>query len=314
MPRRDFSKVAFASTGDTVAIPDATQPDGSVSLPQGWGFDYERDNGAGGGTPDPLAKNIEREVMNGVLNEITASVGEIQQSGFPDWALTAAPYPINAVVRRADQNWLNMIANNSAEPGTAGSNWVLAIFDINALSPFRGRAIYKTAGSFSWTVPAGVTRAFVTVYGAGGGGGLNSEPGGSGGGGGGIAKKLCNLTGLTSVAVVVGAKGVGTSTLGQPGTNGGASNFGAFCSAGGGSGGTPFAQQGAGGVGSGGDENLTVGNGSPGTIVTGGAGGGGESTSGDSGGSPPINYGSGGGGRVAAPSINGADGCVIIEW
>lgn len=125
MPRRDFSKVPFAATGDTNAIPDATQPDGSVSLAQGWGFDYQRDNGAGGGTPDPLAKNIDREDMNGILNEITASIGELQQNGYPIWVATAAPYPLNAIVRYAVNglNYRSTVTNNSSTPGT-NSNWI----------------------------------------------------------------------------------------------------------------------------------------------------------------------------------------------
>lgn len=123
MPRRDFSKVAFAATGDTNSIPTATQPDGSVSLSQGYGFDYQRDNGAGGGTPDPLAKNIDREDMNGILNEITASIGEIQQNGFPEWFATAAPYPINAYVRHSNANWQSMVANNNIEPSEGAPEW-----------------------------------------------------------------------------------------------------------------------------------------------------------------------------------------------
>lgn len=125
MPRRDYSKVAFAATGDTNVIPGTTQPDGSVSLPQGWGFDYQRDNGAGGGTPDPLAKNIDREDMNGILNEITASVGEMQQNGFPIWVASAAPYPLNAVVRQPsdEKNYRSTVTNNSVVPG-AGPEWV----------------------------------------------------------------------------------------------------------------------------------------------------------------------------------------------
>lgn len=121
MPRRDFSKVAFAATGDTNSIPTATQPDGSVSLSQGYGFDYQRDNGAGGGTPDPLAKNIDREDMNGILNEITASIGELQQNGSAIWVASAAPYPINSEVMHNGVKWRSAVANNSSQPGTDAS-------------------------------------------------------------------------------------------------------------------------------------------------------------------------------------------------
>lgn len=124
MPRRDFTKVPFAATGDVTSIPTAVQPDGSVSMTTGYGFDYQRDNGAGGGTPDPLAKSIPRDATNGILNEITASIGEIQLNGLAIWAASAAPYPINATVRHNNTNWLSTVANNSAQPGVAPLvNW-----------------------------------------------------------------------------------------------------------------------------------------------------------------------------------------------
>ena len=125
MPRRDFTKVPFAATGDVTSIPTAVQPDGSVSMTTGYGFDYQRDNGAGGGTPDPLAKSIPRDATNGILNEITASIGEIQLNGLAIWAASAAPYPIHSMVRHNNTNWRSTVANNSAQPGVAPlANWI----------------------------------------------------------------------------------------------------------------------------------------------------------------------------------------------
>lgn len=147
MPRRDFSKVAFAATGDTNSIPTPTQPDGSVSLQQGFTFDYQRDNGAGGGTPDPLAKNIDREDMNGILNEITASVGEIQQNGYAIWVSTAAPYPINARVRDSDKVWQSQVTNNNSTPG-ANADWL----DVTSVAPLFLLAD-ATSGSLTLTLP-----------------------------------------------------------------------------------------------------------------------------------------------------------------
>lgn len=111
MARRQF-KIPFADTGDTVSIPETTQPDGSVSMQQGYGFDYQRDP-----QTDPLAKAFPRDVHNGLMNEITSSIGEIQQNGYPIWVAEGAPYPINTVVRHSDKNWRSNIANNSDEPG-----------------------------------------------------------------------------------------------------------------------------------------------------------------------------------------------------
>ena len=120
MARRQY-KTPFAATGDVVSVPDAVQPDGSVSLSQGFGFDYQRDPNT-----DPLAKVFPRDAHNGILNEITASIGEIQQQGYPIWVLAGAPYPINAVVRHTDKNWRSTIANNNDEPGVGAgtSSWV----------------------------------------------------------------------------------------------------------------------------------------------------------------------------------------------
>lgn len=117
MARRQF-KVPFAATGDVVSVPDAVQPDGSVSLQQGYGFDYQRDPDT-----DPLAKVFPRDVHNGILNEITASIGEIQQQGYPIWVAEGAPYPVNAVVRHSGANWRSTAGNNNTVPGTAGADW-----------------------------------------------------------------------------------------------------------------------------------------------------------------------------------------------
>lgn len=115
MARRQF-KIPFAATGDTVSIPETTQPDGSVSMQQGYGFDYQRDP-----QTDPLAKAFPRDVHNGLMNEITASIGEIQQNGFPIWVAEGAPYPINARVYYADKVWRSNVINNNGEPGVSSS-------------------------------------------------------------------------------------------------------------------------------------------------------------------------------------------------
>lgn len=122
MARRQY-KTPFAATGDVVSVPDAVQPDGSVSLQQGYGFDYQRDPDT-----DPLAKVFPRDVHNGILNEITASIGEIQQNGYAIWVVEGAPYPINAVVRHNDANWQSNIATNNDEPGVGAgaTSWKVA--------------------------------------------------------------------------------------------------------------------------------------------------------------------------------------------
>ena len=114
----------FANAGDKITIPSATQPDGSVSLPQGWGFDYERPREISPGVPDPDYKPVGREEMNGVLFMATQAIGEIQLQGAASWSSLGAPYPINAVVYHNSRAWLSTAAPNNTEPGAVGASWI----------------------------------------------------------------------------------------------------------------------------------------------------------------------------------------------
>ena len=188
-------------------------------------------------------------------------------------------------------------------PGTSGN--VLAsngtTWASTAPSGVPNVQVFTSSGTF--TVPAGITRAKVTVV---GGGGSGAAGAGGGGGGGGTAIEI--VTGLTpggTVTVTVG---------GVAGT----SSFGSYCSA---TGGATVASivGGAGGVGSGGDINLSgSGGGGGGTTggfsvygiggssSLGGGGYGGVNTAGGNGG----NYGGGGAGGGGV----GAGGVVIVEY
>jgi len=108
--------------------------------------------------------------------------------------------------------------------------------------------------SGTWSVPPGIGKVRARMW---GGGGYNA-----GSGGGFSLRAVYDLTGVTSVAVTVGAGGVSGSTTG------GTSSFGSYCSATGG-----LTNGGAAGAGSGGDINNTGG------IGGGGANGGGGSAS-----------------------------------
>lgn len=321
MPRRDFSKVPFAATGDVNTIPDAVQPDGSISLPQGWGFDYQRDNGAGGGTPDPLAKNIDREDMNGILNEITASIGEIQQNGFPIWVATAAPYPINAWVRHTDKIWRSRVINNSATP-VEGADWT----EVTRVTP----SLVVLSGSGNYTVPANVYFLKYRVWGGGGGGGGVGSAGNGGagaGGSGGYSEGVASVTPGQVIAYVNGAAGSGGGA-GGAGTAGGTSTFGTIAQATGGTGGAPNTPSGgsggAGGAGSLGQRNLfgaggssgspASGSGGMGATAPGGGGAGGGGAIGTAGaGSTPGAGGGGSGGAGANNGGAGGAGQIILE-
>lgn len=87
---------------------------------------------------------------------------------------------------------------------------------------------WTTPGSYTWTVPKGVTRIIAHCYGAGGGGGAGSPIGyggwfGGGGGGGGFASYLIPVTPGKTIQVTVGAGGAGGVAVDgstQAGTNG----------------------------------------------------------------------------------------------
>lgn len=113
-----FFKIPFAATGDVLPVPDAAQPDGSVSYSQGFGPDYQRKTD---GT-DPLAKTVPRDSTNALFNDLTGAVGEIQLNGVPAWQSVGAPYPINAIVRHNNKNWISQITNNNDAP-VEGASW-----------------------------------------------------------------------------------------------------------------------------------------------------------------------------------------------
>ena len=119
-------KVPFADTGDKISPPDAVQADGSVSYTLGYGFDYQRDTSldSGGAPVDPLAKVFPREQHNGILNDITTALGEVQANGFTLWQSAGSPYPVSAIVRHEGINWKSVVSNNTAAPGSSSANWV----------------------------------------------------------------------------------------------------------------------------------------------------------------------------------------------
>lgn len=148
-------KTPFAEYGDKISPPDAVQADGSVSYSLGYGFDYQRDTGLNeGGDPiDPLAKVFPREQHNGILNDITEAIGEIQQAGLPAWQEEGAPYPVNALVRYSDRNWRSLVANNTATPveGISWTDWSGKFVGLGPGLPIQlrqvGSSIYAVLGT-----------------------------------------------------------------------------------------------------------------------------------------------------------------------
>ena len=173
------------------------------------------------------------------------------------------------------------------------------------------------SGSGNWTVPAGVNNGQVLVVGGGGSGG---NRGGAGGSGGGIYYGPTAFTGGSTLAVTVGAGGVGLTTAALNnvgGNNGAASSFNAITESGG-SGGAAGASAGSGHTSGTGNINgnaipaYTAGNGVySGSDVAGGGGAGsgdGSSTAG-TGGNASSATAAGNGGVGFTSSITGVALC-----
>lgn len=129
MPK--FFLQSFATAGDKTAIPEPVQVSGAVSYNQGFGFDYEREQGV-----DPLAKDVPRQESNQLYFDITDNLGFWQRNGAPVWVTSAdnggtpLEYGAGAIVRyRANPGapyltYVSRAAANTTVPTTAAS-WTL---------------------------------------------------------------------------------------------------------------------------------------------------------------------------------------------
>lgn len=256
-----FFRLAFGLAGDRVAVPDATQPDGSVSYNTGYTPPYQANP-----LLDPTAKNIERDKMNQVLFDVTTGLQEYQVNGAPDWITNAQnggvayPYPQWARVRYTDGKiYVSTKAANTSLP-TVSPDWFeesgrllrvtryLRIAGVQNISVNGGPN--TTTGATLFTKLLGMKYAIIDVNGGGGGGGggVNPTAGnvglGAPGACGGYGRGLYLSAAIgVSEAVVVGNGGAGG--IGGAGGGGSTSSVGSIISAGGGGGGL---SSGAGGV------------------------------------------------------------------
>jgi hypothetical protein len=211
---------------------------------------------------------------------------------------------------------------------------------------------YNVSGTYSFTVPSGVSSVTVQCWGAGGaGGGVTSNGiyGGAGGAGGAYASKIVSVTAGTTYLINVGAGGIGgtgngpsggdswfssSSTVIAKGGNGGGGNNGSpgigttsgsigstVYKGGDGIDGYYYFGSGGGGAGSTGNGGSVLTSsswsGGSGTSVGGGNGGDGLYYTGN--GNPGLGAGGGGSGAFTANNThysggNGADGQVVITY
>lgn len=110
-------KTPFAATGDKEALATADQPDGKVSLQAGWTPDYELPNDNANYRP------VGRTEMNGILSEVTESLGEVQLNGFAKWLAIDGGWPLNAIAVHSGVVYISTSSNNTDTPGGAGVSW-----------------------------------------------------------------------------------------------------------------------------------------------------------------------------------------------
>lgn len=232
----------------------------------------------------------------------------------------SATAPLKVVVTQnsgfIDQNFINSLATST----TVGNG--IPIFQIHLQ-----QQVFTSTGTTTFSVPSGITKVRVKTVAAGGGGGGSAANAGGGGGGGGTSEKIVDITGTSTIQVFVGAGGAGgTSAVGSSGQWSTFGTNGFYISATGGLGGgissTP--NGGAGGIGVGGDLNISgQGGGGGGTLTTAPGGIGGSSSLGGGGAAPYQNaganggnYGGGGSGNSGGGGGggNGAQGVVIVSW
>lgn len=112
-------RVAFAGGGDKITVPETVQVDGSVSLPAGWGANYSKATG------DPGYMPVGRTEMNGIINQITSGLIDLQTYGVPVWEALSGGWAVNARVYHSGTIYRNTSAGNTTTP--PGSGWVVDV-------------------------------------------------------------------------------------------------------------------------------------------------------------------------------------------
>ncbi|WP_428375208.1 hypothetical protein [Lichenicoccus sp.] len=293
-----------------------------------------------GGDGEPQASILRQRIVFG-----TTAAGVLPPGAVPLWNVTipsgassvlpgmisvapGAPFIAVKLPQAAPLLSPGFAGTPTAPTAAAGdASTLLATTAFVANAGRRARAVWTSAGTYSWACPVGVSQILFRGWGAGGAGGVGSAgaPGG-GGGGGGYLEVLLDVVQGETYAVVVGAGATAAAAVTPSGFGGLLSVFG------GGNGGNGGGGQAGGGGTPGSDavlqlaalSNPGTGSGQPGYLAggtsIGGAGGGSFGTSAGyantagGGGVPGSWPGGGGSGGASGAGGQGADGLVILEW
>lgn len=251
-------RTRFAATGDKETLAVTDQADGKVNLPAGWTQVYELEN------TNPAYKPVGRREMNGIINEITDGIAELQlQGGIVTWQALDGGFDIGAIVYGADKTtmWRSTVNANTTDPDSTSSFGWVRVIDIatqtditagtagklvdaaglKALAPIRHINTIVITSTSEYTPSDGTQFIIVEAVGGGGAGGgaytnlATYVSMGSGGGAGGYARSRISITEITDpIDIIIGSGGLGTTATGGAG---GLTVFGSFLICNGGSGG-----------------------------------------------------------------------------
>lgn len=143
--------IPFASGGDTVAVPDGAQGNGSVSYTQGFGLLYSTAVSSGG-------FNFPRAQHNQLLNDITSFAQQMQLNGvplfYPDVATAFGGYPKYARVLYTDGHvYQSLIDDNTDADPSISANWQIS--DASSVIPGSDCRLIKSGSNLVLTPYAG---------------------------------------------------------------------------------------------------------------------------------------------------------------
>ena len=161
--------------------------------------------------------------INDIGSTITPGPGSVNESQLGSDSVSTIKLQDNAITnaKMADDAVgiaeLSATGTPSASTALFGNNAWATVSDVSGLTSVQ---VFTSSGT--WTKPSGITKVMVEVQGAGGAGTKSATNGNrNSGGGGGYARKLIDVSSISSATVTVGAGGVGSTSSNVTGTAGG---------------------------------------------------------------------------------------------
>jgi len=261
--------------------------------------------------------------INDIGSTITPGPGSVTESQLGSVSVSTAKLQDNAVTNAKMADDAVGLAELSAT-GTPSSSTFLRGDNAWASAAAGLTSVQTFTSSGTWNKPTGITKVMVEVQGGGGSGCSSPSPNDTsttGGAGGGYARKLINVSSISTATITVGTGGAAISAGGGTGNTGGNSIWADGTNTVTGNGGTgghysSYASV-NGGTGVGGDVNIkgqrnltfnyTMNTGGSSVLGFGGSGGYNAIALGE-----PSGYGGGGGGDYQGVSGAGTSGIVIV--